>query len=387
MWRTQVIDELSTAESLQGGWDALAVARARPFSSPGWMLAWWRQARPRRATLRIVAVWEDDELAGVLPFFAERTRVGIVRYRLLASTIAANTEPLAKAGSEPQVASLASEALAAGSPTADVISFHGLPVGSPWPALLGVGDVSPRGARVWRGSRMRAPRLTLEHGTYDDWFADLSRHRRAEFRRRRRRLEERGAVARLAESEEEVVAGLRDFAMLHHERWERKGGSGVLTPRIEAMLADAAHQLAPLGRLRLWSIEAGGDPVSSHLFVGAGGTLSYWLGGFDPRWAPYGPAIETVRAAIQHAWTVGDRVVDLGPGGQNYKYTFADGEDAVENVDLAPRSRRLLRTQFTVVALHTSTKARVIRQMASRRLSPRALRRLKAIRGRLRARR
>jgi CelD/BcsL family acetyltransferase involved in cellulose biosynthesis len=149
------------------------------------------------------------------------------------------------------------------------------------------------------------------------------------------------------------------------------------------MLAEAALKLTP-ARFRLWSIDINGRPISALLFVAAGGTVSYWLGGFDPRWSAFGPAIETVRAALEHAWTLGDRLMDFGPGGQQYKYIFADGEDAVAQIDLLPRSSRFLRTRVALVPEYAVRRMKVFRHDAVRRLSPGTQQRLKAIRGRLR---
>jgi CelD/BcsL family acetyltransferase involved in cellulose biosynthesis len=383
MLRAELIESPDVAEGLRDRWDSLAVACARPFSSPAWMLAWWRHVRPAGAVLRIVAVWDGDELAGILPFFAERSR-GIIRFRLLASTTSAHVEPLARPGSEPEIASAAAQVLSTAADRPDVISLHGMSTASPWPILLHRSFAARGGASLHRGSRMPAPHLSLEGRTYEGWFAGLSRHRRGEFRRRRRRLEERGAVARLVEAPDEMVTGLSAFSTLHHQRWDPRGGSGALDPRIEAMLASAALELVPSSRFRLWSIEVSGRSISSSVFVAAGGELSYWLGGFDEAWAEYGPALETVRAALEHAWAVGDRTVDFGPGGQRYKYTFADGEDIVEPVDLVPRTSRYLRARLQLAPEQISSRAMALRHDAFRRLPPGVQQRAKAFRAQLR---
>ena len=386
MLRGELIDSPDAPVSLRDRWDSLAVSRARPFSSPAWMLAWWQHARPAGAVLRIVAVWDGDELVGILPFFAERSR-GIIRFRLLASTASAHVEPLARIGSEPEVASVAAEVLSTGDPRPDVISLHGVSAASPWPTLLQGALAARGGVSLHRGSGMPAPHLILERRTYEEWFAGLSRHRRAEFRRRRRRLEERGAVARLVESADDTVAGLGEFARLHYQRWDPRGGSGALDPRIEAMLASAALELVPSLRFRLWSIELNGRSISSSIFVAAGGELSYWLGGFDTDWAGYGPAIETVRAALEHAWTVGDRKVDFGSGGQDYKYTFADGEDVIEPIDLVPRTSRYLRARVQLAPEQIASRMMTLRHDTFRRLPAGVQQRAKAARAWLRGRR
>jgi CelD/BcsL family acetyltransferase involved in cellulose biosynthesis len=74
--RGELIDELGAAEQIRDEWDALAVARGRPFCSPAWMLAWWRHAAPPSALLRIAAVRQNGRLVGVAPFFAREEGMG-----------------------------------------------------------------------------------------------------------------------------------------------------------------------------------------------------------------------------------------------------------------------------------------------------------------------
>jgi CelD/BcsL family acetyltransferase involved in cellulose biosynthesis len=382
-FRGELIEDPDVPATLKDRWDELAVARGRPFCGPAWTLAWWRNARPRGALLRIVAVWDGDELVGILPFFSDPIRGGLSRYRLLASKTSAHVEPLARAGLEREVATEAARVLSSPGLRPDVVSFPGISAASPWPSLLQA-SWPDHAAWLHRGPGMPAPRLTLAGRSYQEWFSGLSRHRRAEFRRRRRRLDEQGAVARLIDTSDGVVAGLKEFAALHYERWSRRGGSGALDPGIEAMLAEVALELVPSLRFRLWSIEVDGRSISSSVFVAAGGEVSYWLGGFDAGWAQYGPAIETVRAALEHAWSVGDRVVDFGPGGQHYKYTFADGQSIVEPVDLVPRTSHHARARIQLAPEHVWTRMRAVRYEAFRNLSPGSQQRLKAVRARIR---
>jgi hypothetical protein len=64
------------------------------------------------------------------------------------------------------------------------------------------------------------------------------------------------------------------------------------------------------------------------------------LGGFDDAWASHQPALQTLVAAAEHAWSVGDRRLDLGAGGQAYKYRLADGEECLEWRVIVPSGRR-----------------------------------------------
>jgi CelD/BcsL family acetyltransferase involved in cellulose biosynthesis len=108
------------------------------------------------------------------------------------------------------------------------------------------------------------------------------------------------------------------------------------------MLRAVADALGPQGRFRVWVLEVDATPISCQVLVAAGGELAYWLGGFDETWAQQQPSLQTLVAAAEHAWAVGDRRLDLGAGGQSYKYRLADGEDTLEWRVLVPRGRRQL---------------------------------------------
>lgn len=340
MLRSQLVDDPASIEAWRPQWDALAVQRGRPFCSPAWVLSWWHHAAPPRSHLRVMAVWDDAELIAVAPFFAHTGRGGLVSYRMLAAPVSARIEPLAKEGAELSAATVFARQLAIADPRPHVVVFEGIPVEAMWPKLI---------REAWPGSRvpplhtdmsMAAPTLSLTGAGYDDWFQARRARFRREVRRRRRRLVEKGAVFRLATTGAEIRSGLADFAELHYSRWSWRGGSRALDHRIENMLAEAAEELGGTARFRLWTIEVDGRVLSSQLFVGAGGELAYWLGGFDEEWAALAPSTQAVLAAIEHAWKVGDNRIDFGAGGQEYKYELATGNDVLEWTSLVPHGAR-----------------------------------------------
>src|SRR5919107_2433683 len=93
------------------------------------------------------------------------------------------------------------------------------------------------------------------------------------------------------------------------------------------MLREAAPTLLDGGHLRLVVIEVDGRPITAQVFLGAGGEVTWWLGGFDEAWRSCQPSHQALLHAIADAFGRGDRRFDLGSGGQRYKYSFADGED------------------------------------------------------------
>lgn len=348
---TEVLRDPQRCREVATDWDALAVATRQPFCAPGWMLAWWDAAAPSGAILAVVLVRDDGRLVGVAPTYVQRDRLGVRRYRFLASPVALRTEPLALAGVAEPVARAIAAALAGLPDPPDALFFDGVAAGSPWPALFARHLPGRRSAWLHTHMRMAAPIVRIEHRDGEQWLASKSKNFREQTRRRRRKLEAEGAVFRPS-ALEEVDADLGDMARLHHARWDERGGSAVLSPPVETMLRSAARLLLPEGRLRLWMIEVDGETISAHLFLAAGGEVSYWLGGFDDRWSAHQPALQVLVVALQDAIERGDERLDLGGGAQPYKYRLADSEEVIRWVTVLPRGSRYVLAQATTAPRH-----------------------------------
>jgi CelD/BcsL family acetyltransferase involved in cellulose biosynthesis len=329
MLHAEVVDDPRRVDDFFSSWDELAVVCARPYCAPAWMMAWWRHLSTPERALRVVAVFDDDELVGVGPFFVDTTPRGATRWRLLAAQTSSRIEPLARPGSEDLVAPVMVEAIARADPRPDLVTFEGTVSTSPWPELFR--EMWPGRRRPLRQVEMTqsAPVVGLKGRTFHEWFEGRSKNFR-EIRRRGRRVVEKGGFFRVARTPEEARIGVAAFARLHHARWASRGGSGVLDDRVEAMVADAAVALAADLRMRLWTIEVEGTIVAAEIFIAAGGEVSNWLGGFDERWAKYGPSLLLLLQSIEQAWELGDDRFDLGTGPQEYKGRFTDDFDVAE---------------------------------------------------------
>src|SRR4051794_12329326 len=239
-----LIEDTDGLESIRAEWDALAVARGRPYCAPAWMLAWWHHVGRGRGELRAVAVGPASHLAALAPFSAEPPLVRRPRYRVLAADMSHRVEPLAAVGREREAAEVIARTLADARPRPAVIQFESVDQRIEWPALLaaswpGAGTV--RVQRAWSGP---APTVRLaDKGDFEAWLGSRSRNFRSQSRRRRRQLEELGARVALARTREEIEPALGRFAALHYERWRERGGSTSLSPEIESMLLEAGREL------------------------------------------------------------------------------------------------------------------------------------------------
>ncbi|HSK98414.1 MAG TPA: GNAT family N-acetyltransferase, partial [Euzebyales bacterium] len=327
--RAEVLTDAGQLEAVRSAWDGLAQAAQAPFGASAWSLAWWRHAAPRAAVLRAVVVRDDAGIAGVAPFYAH-AGAGMVRYGVLGDTVCSPVTPLARAGAQAAVAAAVAAELARVRPRPDLIAFDNLPATSPWPDLLRARWPGRGRPLLLRSERLATPLLELD-GTYEQWLAGQSRNFRQQLRRHRRRLEARGAVFRMLTDAGELEERVDDFARLHHARFAGRGGSAVLDPGVLRMLVDAGARMLDGGDYRLWLVEVDGKVISAHLLLAAGGRVTYWLGGFDDDWGSEQPALQTLAAALEHAYASGATAFDLGPGAQDYKERFT--KQAVPGVD------------------------------------------------------
>jgi CelD/BcsL family acetyltransferase involved in cellulose biosynthesis len=321
----ELLESVAALERHAPAWDALAVARRRPYCAPGWMLSWLRAAAPAGALLRACVVLDGAELVGIAPFWSDADG----RYALLAERSSYPLEPLAVEGREAEAAAALAGLLAEASPPPREIALTGAPSESPWPELL----AAHCAATITCTREEPVPTVALRHPSMAAWLATRSGNFRQQLSRGRRQLEEAGAQFRLS-ALDELDRDIDSLARLHHARWNARGGSRALDARTEAMLKLAGRELG-CERFRLLSIDVDGVSISAHLFVRAGATRAYWLGGFDDRWKACRPSLQVLAAAIEDGIECRDERLELGPGGQHYKYRLADAEDAVAWVTLA----------------------------------------------------
>jgi glycosyltransferase involved in cell wall biosynthesis/CelD/BcsL family acetyltransferase involved in cellulose biosynthesis len=359
--RAVVVEDLDLLSDHLADWDALAVARGRPFCAPGWMLSWWRHARSGDARLRVVLVFDRAQLAGVGPFFAQVGALGIVELRLLGAGFCHRIEPLATPGREAAVAAALSTQLAAVRPVATSVVFEGMDADEPWTRLIASTWPSERPPRLRNDFTMEAPIISLGR-SFESWFERRPRHFRKEARRTERRLQEARVRTRTATDAQAVDALLR----LHHARWQARGGSNV-GDRAAQVIAGAASQLGDAGRLGVVLLEAPDGPVAAELVLRAGKNQVFWGGGFDPAWSRFSPGTQAILVGLRDAASAGISVVDLGGGAHEYKYRLADASAPLVWRTLFPRGKRYPLARAQLAPKHVTQALRG----AARRLPPR----------------
>jgi CelD/BcsL family acetyltransferase involved in cellulose biosynthesis len=339
MLRVDAIENLAAAEALAPEWDRLAVARSLPMAAPAWGLAWWRHLAPPRASLRILAIRDRAELIALAPWFAQHQESGRVDLRFLGAEASDRVDILSVPGREREVAAVLRATVRRLRPRPDVIAFEAVAGDSPWRRALAAGLRGRARFAAYRSSARPAPAVTLPGGAPEAWLASRSRNFRGQMGRLRRRLEASGGAVRQIVDPAEVPGTLAVLLSLHASRWQGRDESSLLRDGVGELLADAATALGP-ERLRLWTAEIDGQPISAQLFLAAGGQLKYWNGGWSEAHAALKPSMLTILAALEDGIARGERRLDLGVGDHPYKLRFADLQDTVTWGGLVVRNPR-----------------------------------------------
>jgi CelD/BcsL family acetyltransferase involved in cellulose biosynthesis len=358
MATAELIDDIAGLERWKEPWDRLAVEVGQPYSMPSWMLAWWRHAVPGTAELRSVVVRDGDELIGIAPYFVQLGSLGLSEYRVLGAGAAHRIGPIAQPGREAEVAAAVAETLDSASPRPSSFHLEGVDQQAPWASLMRQAWPGRLRPTQRQGNTMQAPTLILEGTDYETWYGSRSSNFRQKMRQKRRQAERRGAEIRLATSQEQIDEGLDSMFEQHRERWAARGLEGSLKPGTEEHLREVVAELLPSQRARLWTMVADGRTVCSHLFFVAGREVASWGGGFDPDWKDQSPAQLVILAAVEDAWSRGERRVDWGGGILDYKLRFATDDEPVTWIALIPKNSRypLTRAQAMPKAARTAVR-------------------------------
>jgi CelD/BcsL family acetyltransferase involved in cellulose biosynthesis len=354
-------------------WDELAVACSRPFCAFDWLLGWWEEDAPARATLAVVLVHDaGGRLVGVAPGYCDRGPARTVRWRPLAAPICQHVEPFALPDLEAEAAHAIARALHAHRPRPQLLSFEGIRERSPWPGLLA--DAWPRKGPRPAQLTVRSPValvLDLTPG-FDRWFAGKRSHFRQRLRRAQREADAAGACFRLADAAS-AAADLESFLRLHVGRWEGRGGTHAVPASVAAILRSAGPRLVEEGFLRIWSLDLDGTTIASSLVFDAGDRQGYWLNGFDADHARLEPSKLSILHVVRDAFARGATRLDLGEGDLPHKRRFTDEEEILAHVAVAPWSPR-----FPQVALDLAPQ--LARRFAAQRLSDETKDRLRRVR-------
>lgn len=336
-------DEL---HALRPEWKALwsRVENTTPFQSPDWLVPWWEHMGSGQ--LLVLTLRRDDTLVGVAPFciYTDAERDVHTLY-LLGTGVSDYGDILLDTGIRDEGLTLLLDAVADCGEQWDIAELQQLRPGS---ALLE--PCAPCAPRALLDTCMRGeacPVLTLPPS-----IEELSRvvpsRTLHELWYLRRRIAREGRIETEVATRETADSLLDAVFALHDARWSARGMPGVLADdAVREFHRNAARALFDGGVLRLQALRFDGQVIAAlYAFTHMQRTY-YYIGGFDPAYARFGPGHLIVGWAIEDAVREGAGVFDFLRGREAYKYRWGA-------VDRPTWQRRLMHTDHAAPAARTA---------------------------------
>jgi CelD/BcsL family acetyltransferase involved in cellulose biosynthesis len=312
---------LASVDEVRDDWEVLAQASGNPFATVEWSEAWLAHAGELLGLRLFGGFCPDGTLAAIVPLVLVRGRF-VRKARFLGFGVANELGPIAPPDDLELGAQALRLALAETRGDWDVFLGENL-LSSEWSSRLEASLVASRGNPFVRGP----------WESWDGYLATRSRSLRKELRQKARRLEERGLQYRTVSSAAELPGALDALFDLHRKRWGAVAALGF-TGQEAFHRAFAAAALAR-GWLRLRLLELGGRAVAANYSFRIGPCEWSYQHGRDPELEHDSVGLLIFGHSIREAFAEGATEFRLGPGRQEYKLRFADGDHGLETVGFA----------------------------------------------------
>lgn len=309
------VELYGSVEAIVDDWERLAdETRAAPFLRPAWTRAWW--AAFGRGRLEIVALrgaGQGGPLAALI----------VLQHRLGRVLSASNWHT-------PQFGMLATHPEAAAALAATLFRRR------PFELSLGFVDGAAPELASYRAAADAAGYTVLERSlerspyvaTTGSWEAftreRLSRNRRSQLGRARRRLEREGKVElEVADGGERLDELLSEAFRVEASGWKGASGTAIVSrPETVRFYREITRWAAGEGRLRLAFLRLDGQALATMLLLESRGVLYYLKGGYDPGFERFSPGMLLLSSVIEHAFEHPIERVELLGGDERYKLAF-----------------------------------------------------------------
>ena len=126
------------------------------------------------------------------------------------------------------------------------------------------------------------------------------------------------------------------FFRLHAMRWGDR--PGVIRGReLQTLHRAVAHDMARRGRLRLFTMRMGDEPIASVYGFQHAGRFSYYNAGYDPDWRNASVGLVMIGQAFEAAFNEGCCEFDFLRGAAGYKFDWASKQRWLTSVRVHAR--------------------------------------------------
>ncbi|MGD0508494.1 MAG: GNAT family N-acetyltransferase [Terriglobales bacterium] len=285
----RVYDTLDALSTLQSAWEQLLseFPTATTFSTPDWLLPWWR-AFGTVQQLKVIAFFDSTQrLVALAPLSVTTHRVTSgLKLKLLrlmgdGSQDSDNLDLPVLPGYESAFVDALLDLMARGDIDWDLCQLNTLPNNSPAAATL----MSRLDQRGWRYFTFDRPWLVINlPPSWEDYVSQLTSENRNNLTRYTRRLHRRYQVHIYKCTEEgDLTRCLDDLFRLHQKRWQLRGESGTFaSAERRAFYYDLSRALLAHQCLEFWLLSLDGKTVAAQFCFRYRKAVFLLQEGFDP---------------------------------------------------------------------------------------------------------
>ena len=283
--------KIHSLEEVSGEWDELADhAGASPFLRRGWITAWLRAFGKGR--LEIHSVRDGAHLIGLIPLLRH--------HGSLRSPTNAHTPEFGFLVRDPSAAGHLARAVVGHASEHLVIAA----VGREDPGVVAMVSVAAEIRRPLLVRELgRSPYLTVR-GSWERYEGQLHPKVRAEMRRRRRRLQERGRLSlEVVDGRDRLREYLDEGFRVEASGWKGRRSTAILShPRSRGFYTDVAAWAAARGWLRLAFLRIDGRAVAFDYCLEQDGVHYLLKTGYDPSFRQFAPGMLLRREMLARAF-------------------------------------------------------------------------------------
>ncbi|MEX0794969.1 MAG: GNAT family N-acetyltransferase [Pirellulaceae bacterium] len=331
--RVVEMNDPSLLPSLGELWDRLhrQTPGATFFQTWEWLATTWRHfGRPQK--LRLMMIYEGDEPVGIVPFCVREETYRVGKLRVLSYPLDDWGPFYGPLGADPvRYQELALDHVMQTERDWDMIDLRTIREQDPNFAQIDAA-IRQRDATAFIRPRMEVPVIQLE-GTWDDYLASQSRNWRRNMKREKQRVEEVGTLefVRYRHVAGETFStdhcrGMFDECQQVAERsWQADSslGAAFCSPRVKPVLRDLHMTAARKGMLDVNLLRLDGEPVAFLYNYVCQGQVYALRSGYDANCPAQSLGTVLLAEVIRDSYLRGDRLINLGPGTQDYKLRFA----------------------------------------------------------------
>lgn len=345
----EIIDSEEKFEKLASQWQDLAKrADATIFMTHEWSLTWWKNfGRNKKRSLYIIAIWDEDTLVGLAPFYKGYTSLGGMDIERRLQIIGSGGSPNEQLGYKDdygisdfldilvddnhaaEVTEILTEMISTDTLNVDTVTFHQTRNDSYILKYL-YPRLKKQDLDITLQHTDTCPYIVVEDQKSLKGYikANDSSSARRRFRKAIRSIEPKGELE-LEEltTWEEVEVATDTMIDLHQDRWNRIGFPGVFhDKRFTNFFKETVRYAFDQGWLWFKQIKDEEGVCAARLLLHYNNRYYDYISGFDDlrESAKHRPGITLLVEAVRDAIEDGSKTVELLRGQEGYKYDFTD---------------------------------------------------------------